>query len=255
MLESHRVGAKVLLSIATVLGCAAAIGWVGVPVASASCVALYNEQGIDYRGSGTDNGTHSFIQGGGMHANTCGDAWATVSIQELVPGPYQSAFLQTGYHTQTSTDLDDCGLALPPDAVYEYQIHSDLGNYHCIPYANLGTGGTQEGDLFAVVKQTSGWQAFFNGVAESPGNLALGFSSGYSVARGEVNHTSNSPEPDFYETWGPSGTTNWQYKAGTGTYHDVGSGATQLAGDTYDGDTNDWNNGPPPSPFFIQWIG
>jgi hypothetical protein len=245
---------RFLFVVVFLLAGAAGLG-IAAPPASASCLAEWDSWGLNYHGvNGNDVRTRAFVQGGGAHANSCGYTWSTVGIQENPPSPSNVAMLQAGYHTQTSDNIDDCGgPGLPPAAVFEYTTHDHPAQYHCVIYGYLGSGGVTEGDLFSVVKQNSGWQPFDNGAAMYPLNLALGFSSGFSFVRGEAAWTTTTP--DYYMTWGPTGTTHWQYYLTTSSgYSDVGSGATPVHSDSQDSD-NDWYIGTPPSPFYIQWIG
>jgi hypothetical protein len=194
-----------------------------------------------------------------MQANSCGYAWATVEIQELQPGP-ATALIQTGYHTQTSTNRDGCGTGTPPSLVTEYATHQYPDILRCVIYAYLGSSGTQQGDQVKVqyASGSNTWQSYDNGTAEIPGALALGFSSGYSVARGEVAVT-DTTRPNFYITWGTG--PIWEFMTNSSgcctTYTGVASNASQATRDDLDSD-NDWYIGhpdPPSNPFYIQWIG
>lgn len=222
----------------------------GASSALANCSPTYADQGDLYRGAGNDNGTRSYLQGT-TTLNSCGGVVATVAEQEKPPDCGCSGFgmIQTGYIEESSTFASDCDMNDPGITAVMTEYTADSVNYTCDVYIGGQHDLFGEGDLFTAALGSGGWETFWDGQKEYT-ITGLGFSSGYSVARGEAKWGSSNPA--FNVTWGPSGKTAWQYKTDSSgcctSYTNVLSGATKV---------NDglWSIGTPPSPFSIKFIG
>jgi hypothetical protein len=106
-----------------------------------------------------------------------------------------------------------------------------------------GTFGSNTRFAILEVSGTSDWKAYVNG-AQIGSTLDLGFVTGYAVARGEYNFNPIT----MNMTWGPSGSTAWQYTDNFGTSYTTITGSTSASAIT---SGSGFSVGTPPSPFSI----
>lgn len=211
------------------------IGAVLLAAATAAILAssALASQGDRYRGSGSDDGTRANLTGTATN-NSAGLVFASVGEQNGPPTGSPTAGLQVGELKETSGYSSDCGTSSIGIAV-EYVISS---SYSCDMF--FGSFGSDH--RFAAVRVSSGWQAYEDGTVID-GPFSLGYTGGYTVARGEAYWASTGPNFNF--TWGPSGETAWQYST------DGGSSYTTVSSASSSNDGG-WTIGSPPSPFTIS---
>jgi hypothetical protein len=215
-------------TLARLAGCslAALLLWAAMSVAAFASQA-------DYWRGGSDNGTRANVTGSATN-NSAGLVFASVGVQNGAPNGSPTAMLQVGDLKASSGYANDCG-AGAIGLASERQIS---GSYYCdMTFASFGTDYR-----LAVVHVSSGWQSYQNGTAIDGPFSGLGFSSGYSVARGEAYWSGTAPSYSF--TWGPSGETAWQYTTNGGTSYSTISSASS-------GQDGGWSFTSLPSPFAI----
>lgn len=215
----------------TLLACAAVVALL---VAAGSASA--GSQGDAYNGPGW-NGTRVSISGSG-DPGTASIDWATVALQENSPASFNEStdgLFQVGEHTYSSGESDGCGTN-SIGIVVERKSHGS-SNYFCDKF--FGVWGSNH--RFAVIRVSSGWQAYEDGTVID-GPFSLGWSSGYSVARGEYIDLA----PTSYSfTWGPSGSQAWQASSNSGSSY-----TTLLSSST--SANSGWTVGSAPTPFTIH---
>lgn len=212
---------------------------VGVGSAMAGCTTTHVSQGDFVRGAGRDNGTRSYISGTATN-NSCGFVWFSVAEQSHTPGDttppldmMQAGEIKEDNNYGTGNDCNTDG-ALGRTAIIREWVSNDLGfRYQCDIYQNIARTDFGSGGNFAAVLATH-WEAFYNS-NQIATPVALGFSSGYTVARAEAQWTTSAPTYDV--TWGPSGQTpKWQFKTDSSgcctSYTNVANyGSTDFPGD------------------------
>jgi hypothetical protein len=206
-----------------------------------------NSQGDRYRGSGNDNGTRAYIAGSGSNNGFSSDdseIVATVAVQIIPPSSTDGGYMmQMGEIATSAGSTSNCGTNVT--AVFagtETVINGNIIQYTCAKTATISPFGS--GGEFDVVHISSGWEAFWNGNLFY-GPAALGFGSGYSVARAEAQW--GTAFPTYNMTWGPNNfPPQWQYKIGTGGYVEVGTSSGYNP-------SGDWHLGGTPSPMTIYF--
>ncbi len=200
-----------------------------------------SSQGDAVNGGSTWNGARVNITGSGTLGSTSA-LWATVAIQNcdpqscspLYPGP--AGGYQVGEHDSTSNYTDDCGTGIIGVVAERLPVN---GYYACNPY--FGTWGSNQ--RFAEVYVSgSGWQGYENGT-KIDGPYSLGYTGGWTIARGEYENTAPS---SYSFTWGPSGYTAWQASTNNGSSY------TTLLTSTAESNGSGWTIGSAPSPFTIS---
>jgi hypothetical protein len=207
-------------------------------VAVAPAGAQTQSQGFRATVISTLTGTRAYISGNSNHTNSAGWMAAMVAVQN---GAGTTGF-QMGQEKQTTTS-DDCGSHGSTTFIFIEYVYQ--GQYTCPKQTEI-SGGFGTGELYAVALSSGGWEGFWNSNLFY-GPINLGLPTGYGIARAEISRLSTGPT--YNMTWGPTGTTKWEYKTGTGNYVEVGtsSGTSIPAGD--------WHLGGTPSPFNLSYMG
>lgn len=188
-------------------------------------------QGGHYRGSGSDAGSRASITGSASVPSS-GGVIASVRVQSSFAS--SSGLFQVGHIKQGSSFTTDCGTGT---IGYMVERRAVGGSFFC----NTFFGSFGSNHLFAARHISGGgWKAYIDGV-QYDGPYALSYTSGYAYAVGEFL---GGQPTSYLMTFGPSGSTKWQYTIDRANWNVVSSSSIFNDGG--------WSIGAVPSPFNIS---